>query len=587
VNPALVRTLGDASVEAVLARGLAEIFVDPGELAAGLARATEAGPRRARWRTASGQVLTVELHVHPCDEPDGPAALVGGGDASFDVSVVDVTALARADQELAHQRAALATAATMLDLVVNQMTAVYWIVDRDLRLVRTGGAMREVLGYAPGRFIGMTVEQTYQVEPGSVDPTVMHRRALAGETVRYATVYRKKHLLTTVCPDRRDGVIVGAIGTCIDVTSHHLLESRMVDAQRAESLGVLAGGLAHDLNNLLVAIQGNVELALREPPSDPRRGPLDNIRQASMRAGELIEQLLAYAGHGAAVTTRVSASRVIDELLRISAATMPANVTIDVDVARDLVLRGDPSQIRQVLLNLIANARDALGTRGGRIKVTGGHVRHDGASHGDDVVTAAAGSYVVLAVADDGPGIERQVRRRIFEPFFTTKPTGHGLGLAAVLAIMRSHGGGLRVTTAPGGGARFEARWPSVATPTRGQAATANPTVLIIDREEKIRDVAARMLEDLGYAAITASDGPSGLAIADSVPVDAVLVDLSAPRISGIDFVAALRARRPKLPIIVCSAEDRTATDPSADAYLGKPFQIDALDRTLARLLPG
>jgi CheY-like chemotaxis protein len=368
-----------------------------------------------------------------------------------------------------------------------------------------------------------------------------------------------------------------------------MLERRMVDAQRAESLGVLAAGLAHDFNNLLVAILGNADLALRElAPRAPGWVPLDNIRQASLRAAELTEQLLAYAGHGSVASTRVAPAPVVTELLRISAPMMPVNVNVRVDIARDLAMRGDASQIRQVLLNLIHNAREALTARGGTISISGRLVRHDGVSTTDDVLTPGAGSYVALEIADDGPGMSSETRRRVFEPFFTTKPTGHGLGLASVLGIVRAHEGGLRLTTAPGAGAHFQILWPSTFTPTEVTAVTAastSHTVLIIDDEDLVRDVVARMVEDLGYSAITATDGPSGLTIVDNLQIDAVLVDLTLPQTTGA-AVTALRQRRPDLPIILCSGGGRETRTLRADAYLSKPFRIDTLDHTLAKLLP-
>jgi PAS domain S-box-containing protein len=479
----------------------------------------------------------------------------------------------------------------MLDLVVHQMPAIYWIVDSDLRIFKTGGAIREVLGYEPDRFIGWTLEQVHRDDPGSIDPVQMHRRALAGETVSYTTEYRNKHLVTTLCPHRADGAIVGAIGTCVDTTSHYMLERRMVDAQRAESLGVLAGGLAHDFNNLLAAILGNADLALRElGPRGPGRAALDNIRQAGLRAAELTEQLLAYAGHGGVASTRVSVSAMVEELLRISAPTMRDNIGVRVDLARDLVVRGDPSQVRQVLLNLVNNARDALGTRGGRITITGRTFRHDGAANRDDVISPAAGTYIEIEVADDGPGMTGETRRRIFDPFFTTKPTGHGLGLAAVAGIVRAHSGGLRLVTAPGEGARFQVLWRSGVTPSEVAAVlppVGSQTVLVIDDEDLVRDVVARMIEDLGYSAITATDGAAGLAIVDSVPVDAVLVDLTMPRMGGVDVVTALRERRPGLPIILCSGFDRDGRTLGADAYLPKPFRLETLGNALTKLLSG
>jgi PAS domain S-box-containing protein len=585
VNQALVRLLGYDSAEEVLGKNLTrDVYVDPADRARLMARYRPRGGvdgARVRWRTKQGTERIVLIYSQVVEEPGG---------AYFDTSVIDVTEVESANIELRKQRENLETTAAMLDLVVRQMQAVYWVVDRDLRVCKTGGAVRDMFGYEPDRFVGMTLDQVHRTDPGSVDPVMMHRRALIGETITYAAEYRNKHLITTLCPHRSHGVIVGAIGTCVDMTTQYMLERRMVDAQRAESLGVLAGGLAHDFNNLLVAILGNTDLALRETGSrGPGRAPLENIRQASLRAAELIDELLAYAGHRGVAATRVSPSPVIDELLRITAPTMPANIQLRVDIAADLVLRGDASQIRQVVLNLVNNARDALGARGGTVAITGRMLRHDGASHPDDVIAAAPGTYVELEVADDGPGMTSETRRRVFEPFFTTKATGHGLGLAAVAGIVRAHGGGLRLSTSPGEGARFQVQWPSTFTPGEFTAVTppaSGHTVLIIDDEDLVRDVVARMIEDLGYAAITATDGPAGLAIIDSLPIDAVLVDLTMPRMGGVEVVNAVRARRPELPIVLCSGYDRGGNGVRADAYLPKPFRLEALDQTLAKLLP-
>ncbi|HEY0195560.1 MAG TPA: ATP-binding protein, partial [Kofleriaceae bacterium] len=242
----------------------------------------------------------------------------------------------------------------------------------------------------------------------------------------------------------------------------------MKDPLRPATPDAAAGAeiLAHDFNNLLAAILGNADLALREmPAAAPGRAALENIRQASLRAAELTDQLLTYAGRRGVAMTRVAPRPLLDELLRISAATMPANVLVSAELGAELALRGDASQVRQVLLNLINNARDALGSRGGAIAITGRLCHHDGLAHADDVVTAAAGTYVELVIADDGPCMTCDTRRRIFEPFFTTKPLGHGIGLAAVLGVIRAHSGGLRVESTPGDGARFVVILPSTVTP--------------------------------------------------------------------------------------------------------------------------
>jgi len=175
-------------------------------------------------------------------------------------------------------------------------------------------------------------------------------------------------------------------------------------------------------------------------------------------------------------------------------------------------------------------------------------------------------------------------------PFFTTKTRGHGLGLAAILGIVRAHGGGVRVISSLGTGAKFQVLWPAAG--SEQTRATPQPpinsrTVLVIDDEDLVRDVVARMVEDLGYAAVTAPDGKTGLELVDRQTVDAVLVDLTMPVMSGADVVAALRERRPDLPVVLCTGYDRAGRGPiQADAYLPKPFRIDALERTLAKLLP-
>jgi two-component system, cell cycle sensor histidine kinase and response regulator CckA len=584
VNDALARLLGYDSAGDVLALTTAcDVHVDPADHQRLLEHRRPDGAvegARVRWRTRQGREITVQIHGHVVEDGDG---------VRFYALVLDVTELEDANRELRIQREARATTAATLDHVVRQMPAVYWIVDRDLRIITLGGAVQEVVGYPPGRYSGMTIEDIHHQDGESADSVAMHRRAIAGETVTYTTEYRDKHLAVTVAPHRSGDAIIGAIGTCVELTSHRMLERRLVDAQRAESLGVLAGGLAHDFNSLLVAILGNADLALRElAPRAPGYGALDNIRKAGLRAAELIDQLLAYAGHGGVASTTVAVCPLLDELLKISAPAMPANVGVRVEITRDMVLRGDASQVRQVLLNLINNARDALAARGGTITISGRRLQHDGAPHPDDVIAATAGTFVEIQISDDGPGMSWETRRRIFEPFFTTKPSGHGLGLAAVAGIVRAHGGGLRLVTTPGQGARFQVLWPSTLASTELAAATpgAGQIVLVIDDEDLVRDVVARMIRDLGYAAITATDGPAGLDIVDRLPVDAVLVDLTLPRMTGAAVVDALRARRPELPIIVCSGQARDAGAVRADAYLPKPFLLDSLDDTLARLLP-
>ena len=497
------------------------------------------------------------------------------------------------EDELRRERAEHTQTARILELAVAQMPANYWIVDRDLRIVRTGGEIQKTLGYEADRWLGKTMMDALAADPSTGDDVIAaHRRALGGDVRRVETEYRGKQHTTVLAPFRDErGEIIGVIGTSLDVTSSRLLERRMVDAQRAESLGVLAGGLAHDFNNLLVAVIGNADLALRElAEGKTSRNALVNIRDAGLRAAELTDQLLAYAGRGGAGTTRVEPLEVVEELLRILAASIPQDVVVSVDIPSKLAVRGDPGQFRQVLLNLINNARDALRGRGGSIVVRAQARQLTGEPALDDVLTPQAGPYVAIEVADDGPGMEGETRRHVFEPFFTTKQSGHGLGLAAVLGIVRAHGGGIRVISAPDQGATFLVLWPAASSAPMRAASQPPPrarTVLVVDDEDLVRDVVARMVEDLGYAAITAHDGKSALELVERETIDAVLVDLTMPQMSGADVVAALRQRHPGLPIVLCSGFDRDGRGTvAADAFLPKPFRIDALERTLAKLLP-
>jgi two-component system, cell cycle sensor histidine kinase and response regulator CckA len=379
--------------------------------------------------------------------------------------------------------------------------------------------------------------------------------------------------------------------TVFDMTELRRMEERVADAQRAERLGVLAGGLAHDFNNLLVAILGNADLALRDPAGG--RDLVANIRVAAMRAGELTQQLLAYAGGEHRVVVDVDVAPMVSELVGLLAPTTPADVALRGDVPPGLpAVRADASQLRQVILNLITNARDATTARGGDVRVEAWLVHHDGSPTSDDVLTPAAGRYVVVAVTDDGAGVDPGMRQRIFDPFFTTKAAGHGLGLAAVLGIVRDHGGGLRVASHTTGGARFEAWWPAVANGESVRLPTPVPTpvlnVMVVDDEDLVRDVLARMVEDLGYSVIAVADGAEALAVADraEVALDAVILDLTMPAMSGRAVLAGLRSRRPDVPIVLCSGYDRErdAAAVSGDAFLRKPFRLEELEKILAEL---
>ncbi|HRC54896.1 MAG TPA: ATP-binding protein, partial [Kofleriaceae bacterium] len=522
--------LGYERQEDVLRLRLAEdVYFDPRDRAALIDKYRVAGVLdglKVRWRARDGQLLVVQVYGYLRPE-----------DGCIDVTVIDVTELHAAHAHIERQREELERSATTLRLLWRQLPGLMWTVDRELRITSADGAAIASFGRRVEDELGKTLYEFYGTDRPGYLPIRRHLEALEGQWVGFHQDVAGKQFAVTLAPHRSEnGQIVGVIGVGVDVTTRYRLEQRMVDAQRAESLGVLAGGLAHDFNNLLVAILGNADLGLRETACGaPGREALEQIRAAALGAAALTTQLLAYAGRGQVPTSDVVLAPIVDELLRLAAPQIPANIKVEQDVPLELPpVRGDAAGMRQVLMNLLTNARDALADTGGTITVRALVEDHDGTVADHDVLTpSTAGRFVVLEVADDGPGMDARTMRRVFDPFFTTKPSGHGLGLASVLGIVRSHNGGISVQTSPGHGARFRVLWParSAAVPRdavrseSGRVTIPVPyTILVVDDEDPVRDVLVRLIEDLGYAAIAAADGAQALAVMDgAASVDAVL----------------------------------------------------------------
>jgi two-component system cell cycle sensor histidine kinase/response regulator CckA len=601
VNPALVTMLGYDSAAEVLALDLPrDVYVDARErtelVARYLAEEVVEGVE-VKWRTKQGSVLYVRIYGYVVDDEDGEG---------FEATAVDVTELHRAEEALCAQRAESQRRADAMRMVLEQVPGLIWSTDRSLTVTSAEGTGLRALGRAHARARSpRTLYDYFGTQDDSFPPIAHHHTALAGQPVHFEAEADDRTYATTVTPQRdADGRIIGTIGTAIDVTAVRRLERRLVDAQRAESLGVMAGGLAHDFNNLLAAMLGNADRALREMPESgagsAARVAVDNIRTTALRAAELTSQLLASAGGGPRAVEEVALAPVVDELLAVLSPQL-AGRAITVDVARDLPLvRADGAQLRQVILNLVTNARDALPPGSGRIAVRASEVDVDGAPSTGDVLAPRPGRYVCLEVEDDGCGIDATTRRRMFEPFYTTKPSGHGLGLAAVHGILRSHGGGLRLHSELGCGTRFEVLWPAgAAAVQQAEAALISTraitgaderrTVLVVDDEDVVRDVTCRMLEDIGFRTMDAPDGFAAIAAAEdpSNLIDAVILDLTMPGMAGRSVLAALRDSRPDLPVILCSGYDRDHSHAEGAAgFLRKPFRFDALEALLQRVVP-
>jgi signal transduction histidine kinase/CheY-like chemotaxis protein len=370
------------------------------------------------------------------------------------------------------------------------------------------------------------------------------------------------------------------------------LDRQLREAQRWESLGVLAGGVAHDFNNILAAIQGAAGLARRGlPPGSPAQAHLDQIEQGCGRAANVCRQMLAYAGHARSAGGATDLAALVREsvpLLEIPAGPAAVKLELGANIPPVPV---DPAHVRQVLVGLATNAAEALG--GGAGTVTVGARLAEVLPGGSDVgfqIAPAPGRYAVLTVSDTGCGMAPDVRARMFDPFFTTKFPGRGLGLAAVLGIVRTHGGGLHVATAPGRGTIVSAYWPlpaGAAPPPPPVPSTA--AALVIDDEMYVREVTASALQEMGYSPLLAADGPSGVELfrrhRDVIKV--AVIDAVMPGMSGEQVLESLREMDPALPAVLVSAlADRRAARSSGarTAFVLKPFHPEELMEAVRRL---
>jgi PAS domain S-box-containing protein len=325
------------------------------------------------------------------------------------------------------------------------------------------------------------------------------------------------------------------------------LEARIQQAQKLDSLGVLAGGVAHDFNNLLTGILGHADLALMQlPATSPVRASLDQVLIGATRAGDLTKQLLAYSGKGKFVVQPLNLSGLLREMGHLLQVSISKKISLRYHFTADLpLIEGDSTQLRQIAMNLILNAAEAVGDRAGLIVVSTGfmHCHRDYLSGGFPAEERIEGPYVFLGVADTGCGMTEEVRARIFDPFFTTKFAGRGLGLAAVLGIVRGHKGTIKLQSDPGRGTTFKVLFPALrgtALPVEQPRAPVRDwhetgTVLVVDDEVEVRGLAEAMLRCMGFTVLKAADGREGVETfrhhADDVRL--VLLDLTMPELDG------------------------------------------------------
>ena len=442
--------------------------------------------------------------------------------------------------------------------------------------------------------------------PAASDPLL---RAIAGEkaveieawvkngTPRGATVAMTG---TPLVGDNED--VVGGVAVLRDVTRQRDLETQLSQAQKMEAIGRLAGGVAHDFNNLLVVIQSYAEI-LREDLQEAKRGEVDEILAASRRAATLTKQLLAFSRSEPVQPTELRLSDVVTGIEKLLRRIIGEDIELTTDLAPSLgVVRADPGQLDQVILNLAINARDAM-QGGGRLGISTQNVSF-AAESSNDHVDIPPGEYVMLAVTDTGTGMDAETLRRIFEPFFTTKEVGQGtgLGLATVYGIVQQSGGQIRVYSELGHGTVFKIYFPrldevAVARPPQPSEAsllTGSGTLLIVEDDSAVRQVAARVLRDRGYTVLEARRPSEARRICaeHGSTIDLLLTDVIMPECTGTDLARELSQLYPHLRVVYMSgypggAASRAGVLGPGAAYLEKPFSPVTLIEKVAAALGG
>jgi len=521
------------------------------------------------------------------DEPAGPLD---------DVEPLLWVAAARAALEIERMGgdAALRASERRYRSFVEQCSEGVWSIDAQGVTDFVNPQMARMLGVEPAAMLGRSM---FDFMDDAARAEAERNLARRNRGVRERHSFRLKHvdghdvwteMATSPIVDDH-GEVTGALALVTDVSEHQRLQESLQQRQKLESLGLLASGVAHDFNNLLAGILGNVDVGYMQADLSPAvRRCLDRIQSAGLQAAELTKQLLVYAGRSAYRAERLDLPDLVQEVATMLQAAVPKGVTFSIARNAEALppIQGDRTQLVQVLMNLVTNAGDALGDSGGEVRIETGVL-----APGDELLERGyvadrvePGNHVYVRVTDDGVGMDEETRAHLFDPFFTTKDSGHGLGLAAVLGILRRHRAVIVIDSAPGAGSTFTVCFPE--SPVREEAASAPSTpeplslegrrILIIDDDAEVRRVVTELLGAAGAQVDEAADGVLGLARVDGAaqPYDAIVLDVAMPNVDGQETLHRLRAGGCETPVILCSGHAPfTGADRSRTTSLAKPFR--------------
>jgi two-component system cell cycle sensor histidine kinase/response regulator CckA len=495
-------------------------------------------------------------------------------------------------------------------------------VAMDGRILEFNPVYQNMLGYTQDELFTKTYSDLTPGEWHAMEARIVAEQVVPrGYSDVYIKEYRRKdgtvfpvELRTTLIQDDA-GHPVAMWAILRDITERKRaeelrlkMETQMLQVQKLESLGVLAGGIAHDFNNLLTGILGNVDLALTDvPSSSPIRENLSGINMAARQAAELCRQMLAYSGKGRFVIQTLDLRQLVREIGHMLEVSISKKVALRYKFSDPVpAIEADSSQIRQLVMNLIINASESIGEQSGVVTVTIGAMECDKACLANTVIhdDLPAGQYVYLEVADTGCGMDEATQARVFDPFFTTKFTGRGLGLAAVLGIVRGHKGCIKIYSEKGRGTAFKVLFPAVSRSAEQLSASADigvmwkgaGTILLADDERTVRDIGKRILERLGFHVILASDGDEAVRLfgeteaAHKERIACVILDLTMPNKDGVEAFREIRALRGDVPVILSSGYNEQEVTQrfvgrQLSGFIQKPYQMKEMAEKLQAAL--
>ena len=485
------------------------------------------------------------------------------------------------------------------------------IIDTSQTIIRANKAMAHACGLTPEQIIG---RKCYEVVHG-LKCSPANCPLVNGEESNLTVEESGLDCIfdVTISPLRNEeGDIATFVHVMRDITERKqaeeerlTLEKQFLQAQKLESLGVLAGGIAHDFNNILTIILGHCYIV--DEDIDPKIDQKDHVKQiekAANRAADLCRQMLTYAGSNSLVHSRMNLWLLVDENVKMLRSALKKNVGIESDLRYAVPeISGYSAQMQQVVMNLIINAAEAIGDKNGTIKITLAKMIVDTDQEELDFLHHAIppGNYACLTVSDNGCGMDVETQKRVFEPFYTTKVSGRGLGMSAVLGIINSHGGSLQLSSTQGVGTTFKLYLPSFdriafieTMPTAWSVPSGNATgaILLVDDEESIRIIGSALLKAMGFSVMTAINGREALEIYREHigAIDLILLDLLMPEMGGIDTYRKLREISPAIPVVICSGNNVNEIQESIEldehaASIQKPYKLDQLRDTLMELI--